>query len=50
LGKSAQAPERPHGAAIPASGLQIQAKLRAEKIRYLPAGTAADQGAVLRWH
>jgi translocation and assembly module TamB len=37
----------PHGAAIPASGLQIQAKLRAEKIRYLPAGTAVDQGAVL---
>ncbi|MEQ6474034.1 translocation/assembly module TamB domain-containing protein [Comamonas sp. wu1-DMT] len=36
-----------HGAAIPASGLQIQAKLRAEKIRYLPAGTAVDQGAVL---
>jgi translocation and assembly module TamB len=27
--------------------LQIQAKLRAEKIRYLPAGTAADQSAVL---
>ena len=37
----------PHGAAVPASGLQIQAKLRAEKIRYLPAGTAVDQGAVL---
>ncbi|MEF8689295.1 UNVERIFIED_CONTAM: translocation/assembly module TamB domain-containing protein [Comamonas sp. A-3] len=36
-----------HGAAIPASGLQIQAKLRAEKIRYLPAGTAAEQSAVL---
>lgn len=37
----------PHGAPIPASGLQVQAKLHAEKIRYLPAGTAADQGAVL---
>lgn len=36
-----------HGAAIPASGLQIQAKLRAEKIRYLPAGTAAEQSANL---
>ncbi|WP_427771143.1 translocation/assembly module TamB domain-containing protein [Comamonas thiooxydans] len=36
-----------HGAAIPASGLQIQAKLRAEKIRYLPAGTAAEQSAIL---
>ena len=36
-----------HGAAIPASGLQIQAKLRAEKIRYLPAGTAAEQSTVL---
>lgn len=36
-----------HGSAIPASGLQIQAKLRAEKIRYLPAGAAAEQSAVL---
>ncbi len=37
----------PQGAVIPASGLQIQAKLRAEKIRYLPAGAAAEQSAVL---
>ncbi|MGU3627605.1 translocation/assembly module TamB domain-containing protein [Comamonas sp. C24C] len=36
-----------HGSAIPASGLQIQAKLRAEKIRYLPADTAVEQSAVL---
>lgn len=36
-----------HGQGIPASGMQLQAKLQAEKIRYLAAGSAADQAAVV---
>ena len=36
-----------HGAPIPASGLQIQAQLRGDKIRYLPASTTADQAIVI---
>ena len=36
-----------HGAQIPASGLQVQATVHGEKIRYLPAHTAADKAIVV---
>ena len=36
-----------HGAQIPASGLRINAQVQGEKIRYQPAGTAADKTIVI---
>lgn len=36
-----------HGTPVAASGLQIQAKLRGDKFRYLPASTAADQAITI---
>ncbi|QXZ09484.1 translocation/assembly module TamB domain-containing protein [Comamonas sp. Y33R10-2] len=36
-----------HGSPIVASGLQVQAKLQGDKIRYQAAGTAADQALVI---
>lgn len=36
-----------HGAPVAASGLQIQAKLHGDKIRYLPASTSADQAITI---
>ena len=36
-----------HGAQIPASGLRVNAQVQGEKIRYQPAGTAADKAIVI---
>ena len=36
-----------HGESVPASGLQLHAKLHGEKIRYQAAGAAADQAALI---